>query len=1136
MATHVQNLEEKGTQNLGPILEKILSVYSGPESSQESNEFYKEIINRCISDVAGVLQTTDKQELKPGGALADIYQKLTTGAGHDAQQVKDMILNNLQGYTKKYVQTPHPTEVLSAEAIMAEEKVVKALFAVPDLFKLNTGSPLHKNLTPDRNEELLNALKALGEAISKPVEESLTINQEMYRGLGFSQRQFDSVPRIAEAAMDAVQVNSRDMEFEELRNFAYLVQARTWSPGDQDSKPDMTVDKLRQGVNINHRAAMDRYYRKLVAMGSNGFDRLDAAAQEKMQKIMYRLLKTSSEAHSTPRVITSGVASDVLKGESPNNSFSASTQVYEPFSTSEFFRKFQSELPQLNNADIEIYKDTDEIIKDLEDLRTNETVRKFTFNKDSRITSIDALIIQVMNCKDSAQSVQIRQNADRHQQVVDSLIDLLPENNKPNTEKLHDENDSSAIEGMLDKFLDGSSPEFSASVVKNVAKKLAAIKADLGKIDFERYAKLQEKAKKEEKLTKEGKLTDEDKLTNEEKKFKSKIDEFLESKDYKFYQVMESLGLAVENPDKIPQYLIAECRSKSDLLEAFFLLKVMEKIRDPENKIKNKVEIVNLVEHPDRVMEDENKKIPAVEMTVGAMNNKWFGAHHIGIKTSENLLTDYSLDKGKRRITVAEAKLQYGLTPKPGDELKEVQGVKTMMGAGSDVTKAGGTAAGAAMGDAMERTREALLDMEKPILLIDYIGCGGGVHRSQPVSTQSETTQGRSMRQAVANYAQKTLDLITRYVRTKLGQVFGNKTAEEKHQIWEDAVKEKTPLVEIMPLAKYISADDRKTLCRLNMSNMAALGANSALWENETKPRTYAMINKYHELYDPEKSKEFAALMSYTAEPFVKLTQYAARPVVRTSAAKVAEVFPPLVNVDKTRAIGFGANLNTAGVCAPLFYGASEYLKGDLSTLKQMYLYDPKAQDTINRMTYGIVMTDMDVAWKYVGFDKAPDEASLKELATTKPSADDRKASAIYCLAKIHLEYNTVASELLKLHQSVIGQAPDTIKNGAEAASAILKTLPMALREQLQISRNNMKGPRNTLANLFNQLTGKVERGEKNAEQTNEEIKRGSEIYEKTIYPNMGTIFECFEHAPRAYTSPQWAKNVEQNYKLGLAA
>jgi phosphoenolpyruvate carboxylase len=1172
--------ERKSYPSIQFITKQILDAYN-PQADEQSplrDDFFKQVVTRCVADVAGVLQVMVTEDhgkmklVKPGAQVAAMHDELSKRYGSEG--ARNLIIRNLPGFTKGQVHTPHPTEVLTDEAIFAERKFVEALLAAPQLFQ-----PADKErniLNDDQKKNLHDSLTRLNEKLNEPLKEKMTIPKEMYRSILFSRFQFESVPLTANHVLEAVDKPSTGLSFEELKFFGNILKPSTWSPGDEDSKPDMTVAMIDKGLALNRRAVMFHYYRNLAKLVVDANGNATPEVRDEIEKIMYRLLKTGHKYEAGPVALDKQYAINRLKGTSRNSDDREDLHFdrqYDSNLRSTLFHEFEEKLTGNKFKDLPPYGKPEELLADLENLRKNGPLQ--TTMKDEAhpyVTPLDAFIIQVMNFRDTALRVQIRQSRDMHEGVMNTLLSLFPENafpqsirgemaalkqatetiaektefaekhkNDPEAEKAKEDAIAAslpirekAIDALLDAYMSGNNPTFTKTVqmvVDEAWKRLDArftqardqLIGDIEKngINDALLDKLEEgmSTKSFRKELKQLAAADPEAA---QKELIDKIKEngltsyyathgTLKQKEFNFYQTIGTFGIAVAHADQIQQYLIAECSSKTDMMEAFFMLKVMEAVRAPQAK--DKIAIVNLVEYPDRVTGKTTAEIPAVRMTVDAMNNPYFRKHHVGIKLNDHLLDDYSLKEGKRRLTVAEAKRMHNLPVKEGDENKEIVGTKMMMGAGSDVTKAGGVAAAAAMMAVMEHTREALLDNEPPMLLVDYIGCGGGIHRSQPVSSAFETVQGRSMRQTAEAIAHKTTNLLTRNLRNRLAM-----NPDRESDLGDST----------SPLSKLNRPESQKITARLNLGNLANVPSSLSMWESVVKPRTFAMMDIYNKLY---KSPEFRELNAYSARIFVDVTQFAARPDKRVTAGKEEkEVFPPKVDVEKTRAIGFGAALNASGICAPMFYGASEYLKDidtDPKILRDMYMHDPKAQDTINRITYGIVMADMDVAWKYLGRNTPPAVEELQQLAASTPDKNDREALATKCLAKVHLEYNAASTKLLKLQRAVDSKiGPE--KTGKEAAKEILSLLPRALREQMQMSLDNIDKPRNQLADLFQ----KVKTGEVSFDKVKN---RDAELYNNIIYPAMGTIYEWSEHTPRAYTRPAWGK-ARETIEQGRAA
>ena len=1129
------------------LLEKFGENYN-ISKDDDSYDLFKQIISNSIADVAGVKSVGGSKE-SPKTQLKKIYEGLEAKYGEE--KAESMIFENLRGHTQTYVNTPHPTEFFSAESIVALITFMKKLKESDNLFNRD-GKP--SNFFDDNGtKELMESMKIMFDDIKKPLGKSMTIPEEMYRGTWLSKRQAEAIPLVVEDTLDAIGggKNSSQLSFEQLeRYFGSIQRSGTWTPGDQDSKPDATVDMLKTGLGINKRAVYARYFRSLAEIGARLDTEQDHEAIAAIENSMYRLAQSTAESFKLEGKeipITEDNIYGILLGkplDGVNNPYQSDTEdKYKQLSNTAFFRNFANDIDEEKLKDFTPYNDFKGFTEDLKTLREKPVISSIK-EDGKRLSKIDNLIVTVFNTKDSAQRIQVRQNALMHNKVLDYL-----------KSELADEYKSLNSEQLTDVLM--TDQEFANLLKEKITSKIATI---------------------EEKCGGNGNVV-KDKI--------GKGDKNISQAEFDFYQTMSTMGVAVENADRVPRYIIAECSSKEDMMNAFFLIKTMEKVKEvPEGK--RKLEVVSLVEHPNLVTEKgDERRIAAVDMNVEALQNKYFREHHTaGDSGFDNLKDDYSLEEQVRKMTVADAKRKFGYKVLEGDENKKIEGVKMFMGAGSDVTKAGGSAAAAAMQDAIEKSREALLD--QGIYMIDYLGTGGGLSRSNPSSNSISTVQGRTVvRTDPITYAYKTMALQVRNLRAKLVN-----NGEEYNQ----------ENVSDFPLAKTITSSDRVIMARSNLGNMYDLPKNSEIYEDLTKPRTDAMIEKYNQLYT---SEEFSNLVSYSANPFVTLTQYAARPLKRVTSAGGSEAqFPPEAKVDGMRAIGFAAALNASGCLAPTFYGGDEYLKEtEEGQLKKMYLYDPKAQDTINRMTYGIVMADMENAWKYVGCEEIPDYAKLKGFIAYQ--GDDPAMNAKACLAKIQIEHDKVAQKLLKLHYQMIGkenQVPNVAST--DVGAEILKTLPTALREQLTADRENIKASREKLSTLFNDIKdGKevsleyITRGKaitdeelnffktKNSDELTLEngkieelakemkvllhkeddevtidklkdrivgfadeaegkltinlskIERGKEVFAKTIYPSMGTVaYECFEHTPLAFSNPQYARAVEKSENKARAA
>jgi hypothetical protein len=246
---------------------------------------------------------------------------------------------------------------------------------------------------------------------------------------------------------------------------------------------------------------------------------------------------------------------------------------------------------------------------------------------------------------------------------------------------------------------------------------------------------------------------------------------------------------------------------------------------------------------------------------------------------------------------------------------------------------------------------------------------------------------------------------------------------------------------------------------------------------------------------------------------------------------------------------------------------ADAILKGDkkeLENLLELYLRDPKTQDVINRATFGIAMSDMATAWKYLDvkdkfgspehnayvekMKKGPDNPALmpayeKAMGTLKDEEGiaektawvkslhplQQNDMARHAMAKIDDEYQKVSRVLLKLHSLARGK-PEPKADMAHIHEQITELLPVALKSQIKTSRAHIKDAREKLAEDFNQCWKDPFHILYSSVQT---IRKTPTIF-NPIYYRMGACFECFENVPRAYTRPYWAMEVENNQQPGI--
>lgn len=1098
-----RRLEPSIGRDLGKFLLDRFSEQH-PEEDKETSlkwKMFAEIIMRISNDVAGnrYVMADDKTQFS---SFDRIFEALED-SGVSGTKAFHAVLDALPTFTKGIVQTPHPTEVLPRDAIDAEGALHNLLESNHiHLFEAFTAGG-NKAPTAGDYDDVIKAMNSLFTKI-KPITKPMTPEEEMARSVKFSEVMFDALPLTMQTILEGAARNgahdpSNKLDFTEISRFNFLLDPETWSPGDRDSKELMTAEMLKRGIELNERGMRLHYIKKLAEIVADlevnpkhNVEITDQYDNIPGHRPEGRPLRVSDVVEGMVYRLVSSLKLDDVNEYLDSHLTGARADhigniIHEIQARCEEDKRSEGyDVNSRKNS----YKVAEEFLSDLNYLRNIPDVEfeKYEF-PDKRVAhfdKLDALLVQANNFGIRALRSQIRENAEMHENVLVSVFNALEEADI-------------RVAGY-----DKDRPE-TAMQPQVINALLNRIMSDEGNLIHERL---------HEKLD----FVERDLARHKERK---------DGWD-KFYETLKGFEIAAEKPEAIPRYLIAECRNSNDVLAAFLLLKAMEpneKRRDPKAR---KVEIVPLFEHRAHV---EN----APETMKEAYANEHFRKHHNNltdpfdpaITTTKELNTPQIPPHEAEHISVKEAKERYGITPKAGDEDRYLKATKLVMYAGSDITKSAGASGAGLVMQTTNRMREMMLELPEPVLLVDYTGVGGGVHRSQPVATAYETAQGRSLRQTPQSLAQKILMQAGRAVRKVLGL-----------NISFDDPEEPT----LNPAAQQMDGKKKDVItAQLNMGNIAA-----ANWYDgkETKERLSASMTAYQELY---KDPTYSAYMGYTADPFVKLTSYAARSAAR-NRSKGDIGFPPLVDVESLRAIGYGAALNVSGTCAGLYFGASEFLKLDeagnlaadsLEETKRLYLQDPIAQDRINRATYGVVMANMDTAWKYLGYERSVGDdgvvkvtkngktsdvgalAANPKMLAENPTKEEKEQAAAYVLAKIDREYQRVSKGILQLQREVKKDAGLSLSPmpGKSDAEQLLEELPKALKTQIRDSLWHLTPARHFLAERFNEIVeGKVEMP-----------KRDSSKEFSDIYYAMGSMFETFENVPRAYTRLRWALDNELN-------
>jgi phosphoenolpyruvate carboxylase len=1108
-----RNLPANG-QDIGEfLLDEYAKVHPDAMNDPHRWSMVSETVMRSAFDIAGNRFGHNLDGTQHSG-MDRVFNKLLD-TGMKAAEAFDLVLAHLPSYTKGFVQTPHPTEVFSREGIAAEQSLHDELERNKALFN----GVLHRDLPDAEKAKVIERIHALYESL-EPLTRQMTPEEEMTRSIIFSEKMFNSIPLTMQAIVDAGAnavdgdgnkgYNGEYLDFAKLTSFNFLLQPDTWSPGDRDSKSEMTTRRLRAGIALNKRAMGQHYVKILAEMIAdpnmpdtvvNTESGEPAHIKSELRTVMWKLIKnlnTDDLQEYMDRYLENKIPPEAL----------------EEIRTLHDIRHRYADPSKAQALGVDIdepaYTNSKEFLADLAAIRETPGAEfpayEMPDGRKSDFSKLDVLYVQVSNFGQSALKSQIRENSEMHADVMELVLQVLHERGvdvpgfDPNDVK-GTAHKREVVDAALDMVMDEMQyPELGERIHEIITSRLDSLKAAVPAI--------------------QDKVRAGDAISDTERN------------QVKFYETLRGFEEAAKDADSIPRYLIAECHTDVDVLEAFFMLKTMES-NETRHSItaSEKVDIVPLVEHRDDVV-----NIP--EVIASAYQNRHFREHHNTLTNPGDPAINVQDPKTGENtpLTVAEAKRIYHLPVNEGDEEKTVRATKLVMGAGSDIMKSAGVAGAALVQNMMEDTRAKLLELDEPVLLIDYTGSGGGVHRSQPVSSMDETIQGRSLRMSPDSIKQKELITLSRHMEDRL------------HLDHDDAAQ------------KPMDRHKQMLTSQLNLGNMMGLSPRKDLWNEQVKGRVEALMDSYQGLYN---SKEFSTYLGFTADPFVKLTSFAARSASRARSKGDKGTFPPVLDVKNLRAIGYGGALNTSGSCAPLFFGVSDFMglddKGNIpedqkADLAKIYLEDFKTQDTINRASFGIAMANMDTAWAYLGMTRERDPEtgevrihnskgetiSSQELAKgnaqvdaalevirmkpTDATLEQKEMVAAHTLAKIDVEYQRVSKGLVQLHRLVKGKPLD-VESAKSDAQQLTEELPAALRQQIESSRKNVDPEREFMAGLFRDVVdGKMPMP----------TREDTTIYPK-IYHSMGASFECFENAPRAYTRPSWAMSYELQHQPQIA-
>jgi hypothetical protein len=400
------------------------------------------------------------------------------------------------------------------------------------------------------------------------------------------------------------------------------------------------------------------------------------------------------------------------------------------------------------------------------------------------------------------------------------------------------------------------------------------------------------------------------------------------------YDTLKSVQIMVNNPERIPHYITAECDGANTLLAQHITCAAFAK----DGKVKNM--IMPLCESAEAInrLPDEYAKL---------LENDYILEQ---IKQAGRKPPKMFSDDGKERsMTVGD--ILGGMGYEEGDNKqwsKKIHSSYVIMFPSSDIIK---TNSGPASNFLIAQVKNQLKHIfaEKGIYLEFHEGVGSNVMRGNPKQGSMLTVQGRDTK--VSPEAVTLRDA-------------KHKAKMARHHLQLELPELKDP--------RFSYAND-------DQSADLFIAKNSAKW-NQHRAMFLKVGKAFSELYE---KAIFGKYFSYASlQEFAKLVSFSARPNIKTGDKAEISIYPKETNVDSIRAIQFAAAnsmLNPHG--GMMIYNIFEDSNGKFDLKKfnsilQDYSQtkpgerDPVLQESINKAAYSLALVDLDNAWKMMDFKR----------------------------------------------------------------------------------------------------------------------------------------------------------------------
>ena len=631
--------------------------------------------------------------------------------------------------------------------------------------------------------------------------------------------------------------------------------------------------------------------------------------------------------------------------------------------------------------------------------------------------------------------------------------------------------------------------------------------------------------------------------------------------DIEAYDRLKSVLLLVDNPERMPHYISAECDGANTLFAQHILSKAL--VRN-NGRVKNL--IFSLPESVDAIKNISNDWKIMLENPYVLDQIK---------QADRNPPVYYDEKTGaEKNFTAAQMLKKMGLKdidPSLGDV--KIESKQIVMFPSSDIIKVySAPAANFLIADQKYKLMQEFA--KKGIYLTFEEGVGSSVVRGNPKSYDIGTIQGRNVR--ISQEA-----ICSRDISHKSAQ------AHEHLDLPRNGVE--VDKKEDITLKTQIEHDPRFNYMNSDFETFRYISNNPEKWQNYMKEFT-KVGESYAELYESKPFSKYFAVGSY--QEFAKLISFSARSVVKTGdTQKEFEIYPTETSVDKIRAIQFAAStsaLNPHGGIT--IHSIFENNQGEFdldkfnAVLKDYKAYgaerNPVLQESINKAAISLAQADLTCAWQALGFKRTRDadggyiEIGDKKLRMTEIEAGQHdnvitdhliksglypelKANhqddfnrkifdevvAIRTLAK--MDIHTVKSrKYISMMMKAVDQGKDTItmtdfeKQGSfeskDTKQEILDCLPAHLRKEISLSNNKTNEAFERLSQIHIDLKKGLLKLPKKKNGVIDDKDANFPLYKELCYL-VAQIMENRERVPTAMLQTEHARKVELEYEMQKA-